>query len=214
MRKLYVYDHCPFCIKARMIFGLKNIPVELVVLQNDDEATPIGMIGQKMLPVLEENGHYMGESLDIIAHIDREGTPLLTVPARPEISDWISRSSSLLYRQFLPRAAAAPFPEFSTTSGRAYFIRKKEASTGPFCEIFNEGTEALLPLNALLEDLAPLLPEPSALQGQFSYDDIHLFAHLHSFSIIKGLTYPTAVEHYRQALSQRSGIPLLDAVAV
>ncbi|AOW46287.1 glutaredoxin 2 [Acetobacter ascendens] len=214
MRKLYVYDHCPFCIKARMIFGLKNIPVELVVLQNDDEATPIGMIGQKMLPILEENGHYMGESLDIIAHIDQEGAPLLTVPARPEISDWISRSSSLLYRQFLPRAAAAPFPEFSTTSGRAYFIRKKEASTGPFCEVFNEGTEALLPLNALLEDLSLLLPEPSALQGPLSYDDIHLFAHLHSFSIIKGLTYPAAVESYRQTLSKRSGIPLLDAIAV
>ncbi|MDU1427151.1 MAG: glutaredoxin, partial [Klebsiella michiganensis] len=26
--KLYIYDHCPFCLKARMIFGLKNIPVE------------------------------------------------------------------------------------------------------------------------------------------------------------------------------------------
>ncbi|POU69340.1 glutaredoxin, partial [Pantoea sp. PSNIH4] len=26
--KLYIYDHCPFCVKARMIFGLKNLPVE------------------------------------------------------------------------------------------------------------------------------------------------------------------------------------------
>ncbi|MDI8954431.1 glutaredoxin, partial [Salmonella enterica subsp. enterica serovar Anatum] len=32
-----------------MIFGLKNIPVELNVLQNDDEATPTRMIGQKMV---------------------------------------------------------------------------------------------------------------------------------------------------------------------
>ena len=24
--KLYVYDHCPFCVRARMIFGLKNLP--------------------------------------------------------------------------------------------------------------------------------------------------------------------------------------------
>ncbi|PHY95013.1 glutaredoxin, GrxB family [Acetobacter pomorum] len=214
MRKLYVYDHCPFCIKARMIFGLKNIPVSIVVLQNDDEATPIGMIGQKMLPILEENGHYMGESLDIVAHIDREGTPILTKPARPEIADWISRSNALLYRQFLPRAAAAPFPEFSTTSGRAYFIRKKEAGTGPFCEILSEGSEALVPLNALLEDLAPLLPEVTTLQAQLSYDDIHLFAQLHSFSIIKGLNYPAPVEHYRQFLSERSGIPLLDGMAV
>ena len=22
--KLYVYDHCPFCVRARMIFGLKK----------------------------------------------------------------------------------------------------------------------------------------------------------------------------------------------
>ena len=36
--KLYVYDHCPFCVRACMIFGLKNLPVELVVLANDDEA--------------------------------------------------------------------------------------------------------------------------------------------------------------------------------
>ena len=36
--KLYIYDHCPFCLKARMIFGLKNLPVELVTLLNDDEA--------------------------------------------------------------------------------------------------------------------------------------------------------------------------------
>ena len=35
--KLYIYDHCPFCVKARMIFGLKNKPVELVVMLNDDE---------------------------------------------------------------------------------------------------------------------------------------------------------------------------------
>ena len=42
-----VYDHCPFCVRARMIFGLKNLPVELIVLANDDEATPIGLVGKK-----------------------------------------------------------------------------------------------------------------------------------------------------------------------
>lgn len=49
--KLYIYDHCPFCLKARMIFGLKNLPVELIVMSNDDEATPTRMIGQKMAPI-------------------------------------------------------------------------------------------------------------------------------------------------------------------
>ena len=26
--KLYIYDHCPFCMRARMIFGLRNVSVE------------------------------------------------------------------------------------------------------------------------------------------------------------------------------------------
>ncbi len=52
--KLYVYDHCPFCVRARMIFGLKNLPVELVVLANDDEATPIGLVGKKLYQFLSK----------------------------------------------------------------------------------------------------------------------------------------------------------------
>ena len=51
--KLYVYDHCPFCVRARMPLGLKGIEAETVFVPNHDEATPISMIGAKMLPILE-----------------------------------------------------------------------------------------------------------------------------------------------------------------
>lgn len=27
--KLHIYEHCPFCVRARMIFGIKKIPFEL-----------------------------------------------------------------------------------------------------------------------------------------------------------------------------------------
>ena len=37
--KLYIYDHCPFCVRARMAAGLFGADVEEVVLANDDEAT-------------------------------------------------------------------------------------------------------------------------------------------------------------------------------
>ena len=70
--KLYIYDHCPFCVRARMIFGLRDVAVEEVVLANDDEATPIGMIGSKQVPILQkEDGSFMGESLDIVRYIDQ-----------------------------------------------------------------------------------------------------------------------------------------------
>ncbi|WP_375804111.1 glutaredoxin domain-containing protein [Zymomonas mobilis] len=45
--KLFIYEHCPFCVKARMIFGLKNIDFEKIVLLNDNETDPIRMIGKK-----------------------------------------------------------------------------------------------------------------------------------------------------------------------
>lgn len=214
MYKLYVYDHCPFCIKARMIFGLHNLPFELVMLQNDDEATPKAMIGRKMLPILEEGGQYMGESMDIVAHIEQSHKPVLTGATNPKITEWVQRTSGSLYKQFLPRAACAPFPEFATTSGRAYFVRNKERSTGPFTDILSEGPEALAPLNTLLQELASLIQSSEAVNGELSTDDIHLFAHLHSLSLIKGLIYPASVEAYRKALSTRAAIPLLDSLAV
>src|SRR5471030_504503 len=84
--KLYVYEHCPFCVKARMIFGLKNIPVEIKVLLNDDEKTPISMVGKKMVPILQkQDGSFMPESMDIVNFIDKsDRKPLLTgQPTRP-----------------------------------------------------------------------------------------------------------------------------------
>ena len=65
--KLYIYDHCPFCSRARMIFGLRQMAVEEIVLLNNDEATPIALIGAKQVPILQKaDGSHMGESLDIV----------------------------------------------------------------------------------------------------------------------------------------------------
>lgn len=212
-RKLYIYDHCPFCVKAEMIFGLKNLPYERIILLNDDEATPIGMVGRKSLPILEEDGHFMPESMDIVTHIDQQGTPVLTGTPNPAITEWLGVISSTLYRLYLPRVACAPLPEFATTAARAYFLTKKEASTGPFFEIFQNNEGEISNLNMLLKMLAPLIRSPEAVNGALSTDDIHLFASLHSLSLIRGIVYPPAVEAYRQTLSRLSGVGLYDAIA-
>jgi glutaredoxin 2 len=212
-RKLYIYDHCPFCTKAHMIFGLKGIPVEPVILLNDDEAGPIGMIGRKMVPILEEDGRFMGESMDIVAHVDAIGAPVLTGPTHPALAAWLRESNGPVYRAFLPRAAAAPLPEFATTGARAYFIRNKEAATGPFHEAFAETPALVARIDALLEKLAPMIAAPDAVNGVLSTDDIHLFAQLRSLSLIRGITYPDRVEAYRHAMARRAGMDLFDSIA-
>ncbi len=46
----YIYHHCPVCVRARMMFGLRDVAVDEEVLLNDDEDTPIGLIGAKQVP--------------------------------------------------------------------------------------------------------------------------------------------------------------------
>jgi hypothetical protein len=49
---LYVYDHCPFCVRVRFVFGVKNIKHNLYFMANDDVATPTDLVGKKISPIL------------------------------------------------------------------------------------------------------------------------------------------------------------------
>ena len=135
--KLFIYDHCPYCIKARMIFGLKNVPIELVFLLNDDEQTPIKMIGKKMVPILQkDDGEFMPESMDIVHYIDQNfgGAPIINPSKNGQIIAWLDEVSGTRYRLAMPRWIKAGLPEFKTQSSIDYFIKKKEMYIGYFAE--------------------------------------------------------------------------------
>ncbi len=52
--KLHIYEHCPFCVRALMIVGLKKLPVEISVIMEGDAETPTRMVGRKVVPILEK----------------------------------------------------------------------------------------------------------------------------------------------------------------
>ncbi|WP_291971236.1 glutathione S-transferase N-terminal domain-containing protein [Candidatus Symbiopectobacterium sp.] len=61
--KLFTYEHCLFCVRARMIFGLKKTPFELAIIMEGDVETPTLMVGRKVVPILQkEDGSFMPES--------------------------------------------------------------------------------------------------------------------------------------------------------
>jgi glutaredoxin 2 len=213
--KLFVYDHCPFCVKARTIFGFKNIAFDLVILLNDDEATPTRMIGKKMAPILEHDGRYLAESMDIVGYIDGlSGERVLSGAVNPAVAQWNSDASGPLFSLALPRWAAADLEEFSTTSARAYFTRNKERMIGSFEEHMAASLGYIAQLNRHLLVLEPLIQSSDAVNGELSEDDVHLFATLRSMSIVRGIEYPPAVEAYRQRMAKRSGIDLHDSIAI
>jgi len=213
--KLFVYDHCPFCVKARMVFGLTQTAFDLVILLNDDEATPIGMIGKKMTPILQDGEHCIAESMDIVARIDNlSGAKLLCGPRNPAVTQWTNDASGPLFSLALPRWAAADFHEFSTPAARAYFTRNKERMIGSFKDHMAASPDYIATLNRHLLALEPLIQSPDAVNGELSEDDIHLFATLRSLSIVQGIIYPPAVNAYRVRMAERSGVNLHDDIAI
>lgn len=213
--KLYIYDHCPFCVKARMIFGLKNVPVELVVMLNDDEATPKKLIGQKMAPILmKEDGSCMPESLDIVSYIDKkDGEPLITGKTNPAITDWLRHINGYLNKLLLPRIASASFAEFATPEARQYFRDKKEANVGSFDELALHAEGYIKNVNDDLRKLDKLIVKPNAVNGELSLDDINLFPVLRSLTLIAGIEYPSRVADYRDNMAKQTQINLLSSIA-
>ncbi len=48
---VYLYDHCPFCVRVRLALGIKNIKHKLYFMANDDVSTPTSLVGKKIAPI-------------------------------------------------------------------------------------------------------------------------------------------------------------------
>lgn len=214
--KLYVYDHCPYCVRARMIFGLKNLPVENITLLNDDESTPVGLVGKKVVPILiKENGEAMPESLDIVNYVDETyGEKLLSEEVRPEISDWMKKVSGYYNHLLLPRFVRLGLDEYKTQSAVDYFVKKKTEGIGDFDENFANTAQYIAQLSPDLVALDKLIISPNAANGKLSLEDIMLFPMLRNLTCVKGLVLPPNVAKYTERMAELSNIDLYTDRAV
>ncbi len=212
--KLFVYDHCPYCTKARMIFGLKKVPVEVIYLLNDDEKTPIEMIGEKMLPILEvSEKQFMPESLDIINSIDKNkefGAPIVfNGPDSVALKDWLAYARKYNYALAMPRWIVMDLPEFATPSSVAYFTKKKMESIGPFEQNLMLSTQITEFAEKHLTELENLYSGGKYFWGDnLTWDDFHVFAIVRCLTTVEGLTLPKKVNDYMNRMSSESGVPL------
>ncbi|MBN6710221.1 glutaredoxin 2 [Haemophilus haemoglobinophilus] len=214
--KLYVYDHCPFCVRARMIFGLKNLDVEKIVLLNDDEDTPISLVGKKVVPILiKEDGTAMPESLDIVHYIDEHyGEKILSSDIRPEINDWVKQVSQYYNRLTMPRFIVLNLPEYTTQSAVDYFVKKKTESIGEFSENLANTAQYLQQLQQDLATLEPLVLSSETLNGKLSLEDIIVFPILRNLTCVKGLVYPAKIQDYLVNMAEKSKVDLYSDRAI
>lgn len=214
--KLYIYEHCPFCVITKMVFVLKNYPVEVAYLLYDDVQTPMQMVGRKLLPILEYKPNvFLPESMDIIRYIDQNiGESRITLPEIDSIEEWVKGVQRFIYRLAYPRWIRAPFPEFASEESQKYFYKTKDPSGRGFMSdladpaLLQRAQRAIDSLEDILRDY-PLINQDREL----SISDFSLFAQLHSLSIIKGLHYGSVVDKWRKNTAELCFIPLSDEFA-
>ncbi|RDE10416.1 glutaredoxin 2 [Pelagibacterium lacus] len=205
--KLYVYDHCPFCAKARMIFGLKSLPVELQFVLEDDVDTPTGLVGKKTTPILEKADHsHMAESMDIVRYVDGlHGTPVVTpVEDNSAIKLWHDAAWRPILKLSIPRLARADLPEFATETARAAFESRQTKNFGAFEDLLAQSPDLIRDIEGRLTELDDVL----AGREHVDADDFVLYPSLRMLSIVKGVQYPANVKRYIERMEQATGVGL------
>ncbi len=211
--KLYLYQHCPFCIRPRIVAGFKKIPLDLIFLANDDEKAHLDLIGKKQVPFLQkENGNFLIESLDICQYLNNfDRKPILsqeivtTDTLIKLISDINNTSKSVVYPRFINHPQN--HQDFPTQSAKDYFEHKKEKYIGCFKASLRFPQASIDKTTPLLDVLNTFLTHPFASGDQLSWDDIMLFPVLRNLTIIQDLiTIPSKVKHYIKNICQLTGI--------
>ena len=92
--RLYMFEHCSLCFRVRMMAALKRLHLQETVVLEDDTETMINLVGKRVVPILvKDDGQPMLESMDMVAHIDGLGSPMLVGPQRSELAVWASATA-------------------------------------------------------------------------------------------------------------------------
>jgi glutaredoxin 2 len=185
---------------------------ETVVLEDDSE-TMIGLVGKRVVPILvKDDGLPMLESMDMVAHIDSIGAPVLTGPQRAEVSAWADSVINKTVPLTMPRYPLLGLPEFGTVAALDHYIVRKRKKLGGFTELRAKTREQIDTLVPDLETLDRLVESPTAVNGKLSLDDVRVLPLLRSAAVVKGLCFPQKVRDYFETMMNKIGYQPLPAV--
>jgi glutaredoxin 2 len=210
--KLYTYEHCPFCVRVKMILNLTKTPYEEVILLNDDEETPIKLCGAKQVPILEYDNKILVESLEIVDFINQKNNLLSTSSQilNTKIENWISSSYDYLIKLAFPRLLKLNLPEFKTQSAVNYFRKKKESSIKmTFEEALSQTNELIQQAQEHQNELSEFLPDGTLI----TKNDIILLPILRLLSCVEGLQWNEKVLKYANNMAKICNIDMHNKIS-
>ncbi|QIW09967.1 glutaredoxin 2 [Francisella sp. LA112445] len=212
--KIYLYHHCPFCIKVRLVADLSKLDYEMIFLANDDEKSHIDRIGSKQVPFLEkDDGSFIKESDEICNYIAKlQDFEIATSTIDNVVKEYISELAPHYRRVVYPRIPHHPANEcdFPTQSAKDYFINKKSQYIGDMDTLLkNPPYDSIKAINKLLEEIDPYVKTPFINGESFSWDDINIFPIFFILTMAKGLIeIPNNVANYIKSIESKTNIKL------
>jgi glutaredoxin 2 len=211
--RLYLFEHCSICFRVRMAAALKRLHLQETVVLEDDSETMIKVAGKRVVPILvKDDGAAMLESMDMVAHIDGIGAPVLVGPQRSELSAWASATADKTAPLTWPRYPLLGLPEFGTIAAHDHYVVRKQKRLGDLVELRARSRELIDALMPDLESLDRFIESPTAVNGTLSLDDIRVLPLLRSAAVVKGLRFPHKVRDYFETMMSRIGYQPLPAV--
>jgi glutaredoxin 2 len=211
--RLYLFEHCSICFRVRMTAALKRIHLQETVVLEDDSETMIGLVGKRVIPILvKDDSKPMLESMDMVAHIDGQGDPILTGPRRSEISAWADSVITKTVPLTMARYPLLGLPEFGTVAALDHYIVRKQKKMGNFVELRAKTREQIDALMPELEAIDRLIESPTAVNGELSLDDIRVLPLLRAAAVVKGLRFPQKVRDYFESMMNRIGYQPLPVI--
>ncbi len=211
--RLFLFEHCSLCFRVRMAAALARRHLQETVVLDDDSATMIGLVGRRVIPILvRDDGQPMLESMNMVAHVDRLGEPVLTGPQRDAISAWAERTVAKTAPLTMPRYPLLGLPEFATAAAHDHYVVRKRKTFGDFTELRARTREQIDVLMPELETLDGMIESPVAVNGTLSLDDIRVLPLLRAAAVVKGLRFPHGVRDYFETMMDRLGHQPLPAI--
>lgn len=201
MIELFHYVHCPFCVRVRMALSYLSLDFKSTVLAYDDEATPLELTGNKMLPILKlSEGRPLEESLDIIKLLDSENLLSNEFAADQELTDLLGTLGKDIHSLCMPYWIWTP--EFNSQS-REYFQKKKEKKRGAFYKLIQDKQAYLNGLNITLKSLEPKLSS-FYLSDELTIKDLMLASHLWGMYIFPEFQFSEVIHSYLQRVKDKT----------
>ncbi|MBK2357282.1 glutaredoxin 2 [Francisella hispaniensis] len=212
--KIYLYHHCPYCIKVRLVADLSNLNYQMIILANDDEKAHIDRIGSKQVPFLEkDDGTFIKESDEICKFIAKtQNFEIAESTIDDFVKDRIDDLEPHFRRIVYPRIPHHPRNEcdFPTQSAKEYFINKKSQYIGDFDALLrNPPYDSIRAINQILAKIDPFIKTPFINGEKFSWDDINIFPIFFILTMARDLLeIPTNITNYIKNIEAKTNIEL------